>query len=99
MRDNKRVIRWAKKEMVNPGMIHNTLRFRGQDFTREKLHNGKSVPTVGVRMVLMSSLLPKLTARELYLLCSDRATITIVDEDDNDDYLITLEFNSEPRIN
>jgi len=101
MRDNdKASIRWPKTEGINPGVIHTTLRFRGHDFSNtEKVHNGNSVPTVGVRMVLISTLLPQITARQLFLLCSDRATIAIVDEDDSDDYIITLEFNTEPRIN
>ena len=84
---------WSKKGMVHPNMINLTNRYRADDFDRKgKALDGHNIHDLGVRMVLMSSLLPKLTARELYLLCSEKASVAIVDEDDNDDYLVTLEF-------
>jgi|TARA_R100000149_G_scaffold59122_1_gene28115 hypothetical protein len=76
-------------------MINLANRYRADDFDREnKSMNGHNIRDVGVRMVMMSSLLPKLTARELYLLCVEKASVAIVDEEDNDDYLVTLEFDT-----
>ena len=93
---HQRRFSWSKDVPVHPNMINLANRYRADDFDRKgKSMNGHNIRDVGVRMVLMSSLLPKLTARELYLLCSEKASVAIVDEDDNDDYLVTLEFDAE----
>ena len=85
---HQRRFAWAKDVPVHPNMINLANRFSASDYER-------SIQDIGVRMVLMSSLLPKLTAHELHMLCSERATVAIVDEDDNDDYLVTIEFDEE----
>ena len=85
---HQRRFAWSKDIEVSPEMINLANRFSACDYERH-------IQDIGVRMVLMSSLLPKLTAHELHMLCSERATVAIVDEDDNDDYLVTIEFNDD----
>ena len=93
---HQRRFSWPKKVMVHPNMINLALRYRADDFDRKANGmDGHNIRDVGVRMVMMSSLLPKLTARELYLLCVEKASVAIVDEEDNDDYFLTLEFDTD----
>lgn len=85
---HQRRFRWAKDVPVRPNMINLANRLRASDYERH-------IQDIGVRMVLMSSLLPKLTAHELHMLCSERAIVVIADEEDEDDYLVTIEFLDE----